>query len=141
MADLVQECIDDIKAKVETVTALKNKIAFYYHIDEMLDENNILKFPAVAIVYEGMNSQDSKNKGLSNQATFGVYMIGCAGKPAKPELETITLLKSLRDSVKNSKSPTAHDWNFVGEHIIQLPVSSASGTAYRQGWMTQLMIS
>jgi len=134
----VQLSVDDLKTKVESVPALRKKVAFYYSIDQLLDDNVILSFPAVSIVYEGMIPTDAKNKGLSNEAGFGVYLVSCKGAPKHNSAETLVLLKALRDAIRDTKGPGGHDWNYAGEHPVNLPITADTGIAYRQGWMTQL---
>lgn len=136
--DKVTLCLNDLVAKVMTVPVLKKKTAQYYSIDQLLDAQYALKFPAVAIVYEGMVPTDKTNKGLSNQGLFGVYVVGCAGTPKSADLETLTILKAIRDVIKDTVSPSGHHWNFFGEHIAELNLSTVTGVVYRQGWMSQI---
>ncbi len=145
MTDIVQECIDDLTVRMNTVSAVQQKIIYLYTQDELLGAKKKLGFPAVGIVYVGMRGkEDSSKTGLAAVITCDIYLVGgdqCDAFVAGSIKHTTTsLLNDIRDAIKADcdPAPGGRKWKFV----FELPADfSETLLAYVQRWSTVVLLT
>lgn len=124
----VTACIDDLKAKINTITLLENKVITFTDPESVVRMMKGFQLPAVGVGYMGMRSADigpgtetkvSRRQGLSAEIVFGVYaafrdLRTYTAKEAYTDITT-QVMDDIRDAIKETDSPTGHRWRFVAE--------------------------
>lgn len=140
--DTVGKCLEDIKAKLETINLVKKKVFHVYSEPDLEDASKNREKPCVGVMYEGLRSiPDSSGKGLSTQLGVALAVVmeskkGAFGLDRKSEV--IKLLDDMRDAIKLTKAPTGHDWQFVME-VPSQPLGNF--IVYLQRWQTTAILT
>lgn len=144
--DAANQCLDDLRAKLSTVPLIKDKIFEVYHAEEMMDKTHAVKFPALGIVYDGIQSISETNKdtgkqGYSAEIVFSLIMFFSqtgAGEPRDAKRAAVIFLDQLRAAIIGTRSPTGHKWRFVMEG----PATDKGGViAYGQRWASPIQLT
>lgn len=136
-------CTVDIRDKVKALTLFGGKVFICYDPDDLTKMLGKLKAPICGVLYEGIRSKGGPgDKSLG--ASVGVSIIVIAGSKAlegatlEDNGEHTELLDSIRDTIKRTKSPTGHSWEFVAELPLDL---KDKGMAYYQRWQSTIMLT
>lgn len=145
--DTVTEMVDDLRVKIEGANpSFKNKTVSVYSNDEVLLAPGKIGCPAIALAYMGWVSKNPSHdtasaKDLTGYAQFGVWVLTdnreddsstmTGGLASDFKNQTLKLLKSCRDSIKLTKSPSGGKWSLVRE--TPAPLDSVH-LAYVQVW-------
>ena len=145
MADFPQECIDDLKTKLELVTEIATGTAIYvYDQDALLHQSAELQMPYFGVIYEGMftdgDGGSCSTGGLITTLRCAIYIViggeTYAGTDLKPS--ATDLLDKARNQIRLTKSPTGHPWNFQEE--ILAPYDQET-FGYIQRWKTKAILT
>ena len=158
--DIISELITDITTKMQTVSAIQNKIIYMFDGDDLLTEQSKIGVPAIGVVYNNMTGKtDDRAQGKTGLAaivTIDIYIIGgqqCVEKISKEtgvKMNTTEFLEQIRDSIKLTKpvtgtgasqvnvSQAGRIWTFV----MEAPASLDDGViAYVQRWQTTVLLT
>ena len=148
MTDVVSVAIADIISRIRTINAVKKQAVYIYEQDELLNTETKLGYPAVGVMYAGLQGKtDSSKTGLAADITIDIFLIGgdlCDAKMfAKDELKptSTSLLADIRDAIKcRPHEPTyaQRKWKFV----FEVPADfSKDVLGYAQRWTTTILLS
>lgn len=127
MNNPIAALVDDLKTQIETVELVQKKVLKWTDLETLIASDfSKLTSPAITIAYEGLRSTDVGNPdgrthriGLSAEAQFGVYVAFRDPAVFKVQSDyidqTVEIMDSLRDVLKNRRSPLMHFWRFVSE--------------------------
>lgn len=158
--DTISELITDLTTKMQTVTAIKDKIIYMYDGDDLLSEQTKIGVPAIGVVYNNMRAKgDDRNQGKTGLAaivTIDIYIIGgqqCVeliSRATGVKTTTTEFLEQIRDSIKLTKPMTGTGaamvpmvsaqriWTFV----MEAPANLDDGViAYVQRWETTVLLT
>ena len=141
MADFATPCVNDIIAKLKTISGFTDKVFSIYEQRELFSDSQGLTFPYMGVIYEGLFSDDVPGKkGLSANLICAILVAdsgtGLGGDDSK--VTATTLLDDARTVIRATRSPTGHIWNFIDE----IPVDADEGVfAYLQRWETKAMLT
>jgi hypothetical protein len=116
--NLVQKCLDDIDARLQSIAILKGRVLFVLDDDEALNKIKGTSFPQVCYLYEGMRSVDTKEqRGISCEAVFGLVIMTKIEQLAghNNKASAIALLDDVRAAMREGRSPVAAHWKFLVE--------------------------
>lgn len=146
MAAKVLDCVADLKAKIQTVPGLANRVLFAYDKKDFTDKiKGIKSYPGIGIVYGGTHAvaeiQPSGKLGISNKLLMTIVLIdqgtGILSTDSVKELD-LNYLDSLRTVILGTRSPTGHFWQFLAE----TPATLESGmTFWTQTWITPVQFN
>jgi len=145
MSNHVQDCIDDLTAKLESVAQVKSKVFTVYNEEDLMDQMKGVVGRGLGVSYLGMTAwpeigtKDSHRIGLSCTANYAIIVVN-----PKPPVITkqqisplVSLLDNLRDSIKNTRAPTGHFWRFVAETPA---VIKGSNVVWVQRWAVPVQL-
>ncbi len=158
--DTISELINDITVKMQTVTAIKDKIIYMFDGEDLLSEQAKIGVPAIGVVYNNMRGKESDRAqgktGLAATVTIDIYIIGgqqCVeliSKSTGVKMTTTEFLEQIRDSIKLTKpmvgtgaaavpmAQASRIWTFV----LEAPASLSDGViAYVQRWETTVLLT
>lgn len=145
MANLPQQTLDDITAKLKTVKIIKDSTVQFYEQEDLLNATKRLSTPCVGIVYLGMRPQDpSKVAGLSVYLTCNVYLIGAEriskGMNYDQARPTLEILNDMRFAIVGDckLAPGLRKWEFVSEVPVEF---TKNMLAYQQTFRTKLNLT
>jgi len=158
--DIISELITDLTVKMQTITAIKDKIIYMFDQDDLLSEQSKIGVPAIGVVYNNMKGKDSDRAqgrtGLAAIVTIDIYIIGgqqCVeliSKATGVKISTTEFLEQIRDAIKltipqtgtgASQVPVSQArriWTFVLEAPAQL---DAGVISYVQRWETTVLLT
>lgn len=145
MADVVTDAVDDLKARLATVTVIKKKVVYLYDQDDLLSSKDKIGFPAAGVVYVGLKgNSDSSKTGLAAELVCDIYLIGgeqCISKVGDLKITTTQLLDDMRNTIKCGvldRPGAQRKWQFV----MEAPTSfSEEVVAYVQRWKTVVLLT
>jgi hypothetical protein len=142
--NLITSIMDDLQAKIASIEAFEKKTIKFIEPDVLTKEFTGLALPACALGYEGMRSVDvapgavkvTHRVGLSAAATFGIYVIFqniqmITLKQTYTDI-TVNTMDSIRNVIKDTKSPVGHYYEFV----MESPYILRGHTVWVQRWKT-----
>jgi len=159
--DIISELITDITVKMQTITAIKDKIIYMFDGDDLISEQSKIGVPAIGVVYNNMKGHSAGERkqghhGLSATVTIDIYIIGgqqCVeliSKSTGVKMTTTEFLEQIRDAIKltipqtgtgASQVPVSQarrTWVFV----LEAPASLSEGViAYIQRWETVVLLT
>lgn len=144
MDGLAAACMQDLYAKVNNVPDLSGKVIVTSSLDDLIDKLSKVAPPAAGVIYEGMRSigdQGATSKlGLATELVCSVVLFHRPGKLYNADTITpsVTLLDSMRDGIKQQRSPTGHFWRFVVEAAA---VERHGVLIYVQRWATPAILT
>lgn len=142
--DIATKCIDDVEARLKTLTSMQNKVFHVYSEDELLDETKGLVFPCLGVVYDGMRAGpetgSTSKQGISGVLTVTILMFFRSDVHATqdPKDTAAALLDQCRALFRaNPRSPSGHYWQFN----LESPVGGKKGVlTYVQRWSTPVQL-
>ncbi len=141
--DIVVKALQDIQAKIETISTVRDKSRTLYQPNEILNLTETKGFPCVGVVYLGMKGLPKANdQGMNTELTIDIYAVDkfiCTSTDTatQPSLE---VLGELRNAIKYTKFKCAGGnrlWEFVLEAPVDLGLDVLS---YFQRWKTKLVL-
>jgi len=140
MADRVNLHIADVMARLQTITAISNKVVSLYGPEDILKTTDKLDFPAVGVLYSGMRSlTDSTKTGQKAYLMVDIFVAGddlcnddAQTNDVKPGITSI--LQDIRNAMVCNTAPGNHTWQFMAEFPEQLTEKEVIG--YVQRWRT-----
>ncbi len=144
MADIVTNCVANLKSLIEQVSAVKKKVVYLYDQEELLNAKTQLGYPAVGIVYIGMRGKDDSSRtGLAAEIVCDIYLIGsdqCSSKLIGSDTKSVTtsLLDDIRSEIKCNTAPGQRKWKFVFERPVDF---TSEALAYVQRWQTTVVLT
>lgn len=140
--DIVTDCIIDLETKLKSVSMLHNKIFNVTNENDLLESTRIIIYPAAGVIYEGMISNQSAGdkKGLSSTLSLGIYIVLESKSLGRYRdfTRTSELLTLIRNAIRETKSPSGHDWVFVSEMFAGEEKGSLT---YSQRWATKVILT
>jgi hypothetical protein len=123
VAHLAEKCVDDAKAAITPISALNGKTLFtLYSPEDLADDSVALVFPAVGVVYEGIRSverapRETHRVGADSELLISFVLLFRDSPTGDPGnfLNATRLLDSIRDTMKDRRSPSGHFWRFLVE--------------------------
>jgi len=145
MADIVTDAVLDLKNKLQLIASIKKKTVYLYDQDDLLHSTKKLGFPAVGIVYVGMQGgNDSSKTGLAATLVCDIYLIGgeqCTDKVADLKSGSTKLLDEMRREIACTKLARVggqRKWTFVAESPAEI---SPAKLGYVQRWKTVVLLT
>lgn len=142
--NLVTAILDDLKTKVETIDAFSKKTIKFIEPDVLAKGFDGVSLPACALAYEGLRAvatpgsqpRVSHRVGLSASGSFGIYVVFANLKNITLREtytdQTTVIMDSVRNAVKDTRSPVGHYYEFVAE----FPFILKGHTVWVQRWNT-----
>ena len=134
-AEIALACVEDMKAKIETVSLVKGKTFWVYSEEDLERTSRLIKKPCVGIMYEGLRSQGTQRAGLATNLGVAVAIIADGKDIANLDRKEsiVQLLDQIRNVIRDTNSPTGHKWAFVLESPT---MDIANSVVYLQRWST-----
>lgn len=133
------QCWEDLEARMQSIATLEKKVFKAADAENLAAQLKALPPPAVGIVYEGSRGQSEvghARRGIEMVGVFGIYLVVNNLKFA-PGVDTknlsINILKEIEDSVRASKAPTGHFWQFLVQSMVS---NSKDHTVWVSRWQT-----
>lgn len=151
MADIVTDLMNDLVSRIDNVQKAKKHIAKIYEMDDFLNGENQLAYPAVAVIYQGLvakeDNRNSNKTGLADFAIFDIVVLGASkdlDRSSETKHATTKILDDIRKEIKCSNVQRAgalRPWQFV--HELPLVDSDLSDLhmAYVQRWKTTVILT
>jgi len=159
--DIISELITDLTVKMQTITAIKDKIIYMFDGDDLLSEQSKIGVPAIGVVYNNMKGHGAGERkqghhGLAATVTIDIYIIGgqqCVEKISKAtgvKMNTTEFLEQIRDAIKLTKPLTGTGANQVPVvqanrfwvFVMETPAQLSEGViAYVQRWETTVLLT
>lgn len=143
-SSIARLCVEDIKSRLDAVVELTGKVHQVYTETELFDKTKGLVFPCIGVVYEGMRPQAepkvSHKIGTSVELVVAIVVLfkNNANAEADSKLDTVDMLDVLRDTIKDTRSPSGHFWKFQ----LEAGTSVEGNTlVYMQRWATPVQLS
>lgn len=122
------DCVNAFMAVVQAIPALHDRTVFAYNEDDFMDNiKGLVKYPGVAIVYEGMRSVpevgSTAKVGVSGELVISLILIeqGDAIRSTDTKkVNAINYLDEIRGKIMGTRSPTGHYWHFLVEAPAEL---------------------
>ena len=155
MADIITDLVADLTTKMQTISAISNKIIYMYEMDDLLTEQTKIGIPAIGVVYNSMRGKQQARAqgqtGLIAMVTMDIYILGgqqCVEKISRAtgvKTTTTAFLEQIRDAIKLTKpqasgavrEQTQRVWTFVLEQPVILTEEVIS---YVQRWETTVAL-
>lgn len=160
MADVVTDAVADLTTKMQTVTAIQDKIIYMFEMDDLLSERTKVGIPAIGVVYNSLvGKRDQRNQGSTGLAatlTLDIYILGgdqCVEKISREtgiKTTTTQFLDDIRNTIKNTKIMTGTGssqavrpqsqriWTFVEERPLMMQEEVIT---YLQRWDTTVLLT
>jgi hypothetical protein len=159
--DVISDLVADITTKLETITAIKDKIIYMFDSNDLVTERTKIGTPAIGVVYNSMRGHGAGDKkqghhGLAATVTMDIYILGgdqCVEKISKVtgvKMATTEFLEQIRDAIKLTKPQTGTGasqvplpkaqrlWVFVLESPVEIGDELIS---YVQRWETKVLLT
>jgi hypothetical protein len=144
---LALRALDTLMAGLQSISEINEKVFFVLSQAEIEQRIQILPMPAVGIVYQGMSPADQSGKNTGNtpmqvSLSFAVLLFykgnAAVGRNQsdlyKPE--ALTLLDTMRDTLRKTPGPFGPFWQFGGE----MPADELRGVVvWLQRWSLPAM--
>ena len=154
MANPVDDAIQDLVTKIKALPEVGDKTLYVYTQEKLLDETERLDFPAVGVIYSGMNKIGEQKQGRAQSLQADVVLtMGelCATQDGdSDEKPTSTaLLDRIRNQIiaECENAPGGHKWWFQFEvpayqtRSTGLEISDkAKILMYVQRWTTRIIV-
>jgi len=145
MADIVSDAVADLTSKLQLISSIAKKTVYLYDQDDLLDAKKKIGFPAVGVVYVGMQgNNDSSRTGLAATLVCDIYLIGgeqCKDKIGDLKSGSTLLLDEMRREIACTKLVRAgaqRKWQFVAESPTEI---SPAVLGYVQRWKTVVLLT
>jgi hypothetical protein len=142
VSSIATKCLDDLLEKIKKVPLIENKKTFYVYSEaDLLDETKSRTLPCVGVMYGGLRAVEGRDgKGLSSMCRAILVVVAenkDIGKLDRKNL-IVQLLDDMRDQIKETRSPTGHFWQFLGENPAPM---IGNRIVYLQNWQTPTLLS
>lgn len=142
-ANIAAACVADLISKIKNLDLFRNKAFEVYDYLSLVDTSEELQFPCLGVVYEGITSQGGKdNTGLATHLACGIFLLAgdkdTEKRGTEDKVGIVLLLDQIRNSIKRTKSPTMHNWEFMLEVPFDI---SKRGLGYYQKWKTTVILT
>ena len=158
MADLITDLVTDLNDKLQTISAIQNKVIYVYDSDDLMTEKTKTGYPCIGLVYNSMQGKvNSERKqgpqGLMATVTIDVIVLGgqqCVEKISQAtgvKMKTTEFLEQIRAAIRqttpqpgtvgadSTRRKQTRVWSFVQENPIFLDDQSIG---YLQRWRTDV---
>lgn len=147
MADPVTDAVADLRAKMTTVNAIKNRAIYVYDQDDLLNTEKQLKTPCAGVLYVGMavNEQDTRRE-KSVLLTAQIAFIGgefCDLPNSQVKEKTTKILDDIRRAVIAAPTKSTElVWRFESEAPFEISRDAGDKLiGYVQSWTTPILIN
>lgn len=140
---IATKCVTDVVTRIETVPEMKGKTFHVMSDQELLDKTKGLMYSCVAVIYGGITSVaedgDTGKKGVSCELSMDVILFfrGNAQAQNDPKVGAVAMLDTMRDKMREGRSPSGHFWRFQSERAIELKTGLMG---YMQRWTTPVQM-
>lgn len=141
---IATECIEDVVKRINTIPTLRDKVFHVYSDQELLDKTKGLMYSCVAVIYAGLHAvteAGSTHKvGLSAEIVVDTILFFRSNAQAQsdPKTGAVAILDAMRNSFKDTRSPSGHFWRFQSETAIEL---KSGLVGYLQRWAAPVQLT
>ncbi len=140
---IISDFTGDLETKIKTIAQVQDSTIALYSQEDLLNVKTKLGFPAVGVVYLGLQAkQDTSKTGGISEMVCDIYIIGgelstdVRGK-GELELSTGIILDEIRKVIFDTNNSSSRKWSFVSEVPADL---DGSMLMYVQRWKTSVFV-
>lgn len=141
----VSVVVASVITKLQSIADISNRALEVLSEDDFLDKIKGLPCPSIGVVYEGMratNKDDRASHRVGLAAELGLSLVlvteGKAILGGASPTSATTVLDSMRNVMKDTRSPTGHFWRFV----LEAPALEKGGrTLWIQRWSSPIILA